>query len=129
KSNDSTYLDDTSKPEEIALRISNLDMKTSPVMRPELDETLRKLKDSPEKENVGKSNDNTYLDDTSKLDKIMLRISNLNMKLSTCSNDDSEKLLKAIQTIIQTLFKLVDDLFLEYFLNAGIWILPRSRDA
>ncbi|CAG8721013.1 15187_t:CDS:2, partial [Dentiscutata heterogama] len=121
KSNDSTYLDDTIKSEEIALSISNLDMKASPDMRPELD----KFKDSPEKGNVGKSNDNTYLDDTSKLDRIMLKISNLN----TCSNDDSEKLLKAIRTIIQTLFKPVDELFMEYFLNTGIRILPQSRDA
>ncbi|KAF0433479.1 kinase-like protein [Gigaspora margarita] len=117
--NDNMYLNDTSKPDEIMLRISNLDIKASPVMHTELNETSR-LKDLPVKETI---------DDTSRLDKIMLRISNLDMKSPIYSNNDSEEALKAIRTIIRILFKSVDDLFIEHFLNAGRWLLPHSRDA
>ncbi|KAF0374972.1 kinase-like protein [Gigaspora margarita] len=89
-----------------------------PNQRPGLEEIQESLLDLSGNENFGTSKFDELISDTTP------KISNLDIQLSTNSNHYYEK-------ILEQLFKFIDDLFMEYFLNAGagMWELQsRSRD-
>ncbi|KAF0333126.1 kinase-like protein [Gigaspora margarita] len=89
-----------------------------PNQRPELEEIQESLLDLSGKENFGTSKFDEFISDTAP------KISNSDIQLSTNSNNDYMK-------ILEQPFKFIDDLFMEYFLNAraGMWELQsRSRD-
>ncbi|KAF0467210.1 calmodulin-dependent protein kinase [Gigaspora margarita] len=85
-----------------------------PNQRPELKEIQESLLNLLRKENFGTSKFDKFISDSTP------KISNSEIPLSINSNNDYKKILE------QSL-KFIDDLFMEYFLNAiaGIWNLQR----
>ncbi|RIB16306.1 kinase-like domain-containing protein [Gigaspora rosea] len=89
-----------------------------PNQRPELEKIQESLFDLSGKETFDTSKFDEFISNTTP------KISNSDIQLSTNSNYDYEK-------ILEQPFKFIDDLFMEYFLNArtGMWELQaRSRD-
>ncbi|KAF0374971.1 kinase-like protein [Gigaspora margarita] len=85
-----------------------------PNQRPGLEEIQESL-DLSGNENFGTSKFDEFISDTTP------KILNLDIQLLTNSSHYYEK-------ILEQLFKFIDNLFMEYFLNAGagIWVLPYS---
>ncbi|RIB06151.1 kinase-like domain-containing protein [Gigaspora rosea] len=79
-----------------------------PNQRPELEEIQESLLNLLRKENFGTNKFDKFISDTTP------KISNSEISLSTNSNNDYKKILEQSQQSL----KFIDDLFMEYFLNA-----------